>query len=69
MDFADHAAEREAIHRQESLARARSYQNAGISRLFCLACGEPIPEARRRAVPGAQYCIQCQTEQDHHAGF
>lgn len=67
MDYADQAAEREAIHRAEALAKAQSYQRTGISRLFCLSCDDPIPEPRRVAVPGVQYCIQCQTEQDHAA--
>jgi len=29
---------------------------------ICIDCDEPIPEARRRAVPGATRCISCQTE-------
>jgi phage/conjugal plasmid C-4 type zinc finger TraR family protein len=33
--------------------------NAGIR---CLACGEEIPEARRRAVPGCCHCVACQDE-------
>ena len=35
-----------------------SEANGGI----CLDCGEPIPEARRRAVPEATRCVACQTE-------
>jgi phage/conjugal plasmid C-4 type zinc finger TraR family protein len=30
----------------------------------CLDCGEPIPEARRRAVPGCVRCVACQGEQE-----
>lgn len=30
--------------------------------LHCEDCGEEIPEARRRAVPGCTRCIVCQTE-------
>ncbi len=26
----------------------------------CLACGEPIPERRLRAIPWARYCVPCQ---------
>jgi phage/conjugal plasmid C-4 type zinc finger TraR family protein len=29
---------------------------------ICIDCDEPIPEARRRAVPGCTRCINCQTE-------
>ncbi len=28
---------------------------------FCEECGEDIPEARRKLVPGVQLCIHCQT--------
>lgn len=31
---------------------------------FCEECGEPIPEARQKALPGARYCINCQQEFD-----
>lgn len=24
------------------------------------SCGEPIPEARRRALPGVRLCVECQ---------
>jgi len=27
---------------------------------FCEECGEEIPQKRRTAVPGVQYCIPCQ---------
>lgn len=30
----------------------------------CEECGEMIPEARRRALPGVRLCIICQTELD-----
>ncbi|MFH1027804.1 MAG: TraR/DksA C4-type zinc finger protein [Pseudomonadota bacterium] len=30
--------------------------------LHCEDCGEMIPEARRRAVPGCKRCLSCQTE-------
>ena len=29
---------------------------------FCEECGEDIPEARRKLVPGVQLCIHCQTK-------
>jgi phage/conjugal plasmid C-4 type zinc finger TraR family protein len=29
---------------------------------ICIDCDKPIPEARRRAVPGCTRCINCQTE-------
>ncbi|MCO7511817.1 TraR/DksA C4-type zinc finger protein [Serratia fonticola] len=32
----------------------------------CDACGEPIPEARRRTVPGVRLCIDCKTFEEMH---
>ena len=35
----------------------------------CRNCGEPIPAARRRALPGARTCVACQSERDQRPGF
>lgn len=64
MDAADIASEREAIHREESLARARKAQPSGPSIEDCEGCGVRIPEARRQAVPGCRLCIVCQKERE-----
>ena len=64
MDAADIAAEREAIHREESLDRARAARPDGPSRETCAECGDPIPVARQRAVPGVRLCIHCQKERE-----
>jgi len=48
----------------DAIARARSHLKQGESARFCDECGEPIPEARRAALPGVRYCIQCQSELD-----
>ena len=45
-----------------SLARARL--PAGKSARFCDECGEPIPAARRKALPGARTCVACQSGRD-----
>jgi phage/conjugal plasmid C-4 type zinc finger TraR family protein len=37
---------------------------AGESLMHCAECEEPIPEARRRAMPGVKLCIECQMERD-----
>ena len=37
---------------------------AGESLAHCAECDEPIPEARRRAIPGVKLCIDCQQERD-----
>lgn len=36
----------------------------GESLTHCAECDEPIPEARRRALPGVKLCIDCQNERD-----
>ena len=36
----------------------------GASLASCAECGEPIPEARRSAIPGVKLCIDCQNDRD-----
>ena len=36
----------------------------GESLTHCAECEEPIPEARRQAVPGVKLCIDCQSGRD-----
>ncbi|MCG8991461.1 TraR/DksA C4-type zinc finger protein [Laribacter hongkongensis] len=62
MDIADQAAEREELFREEALSHHRPQQQAQPSAEFCEMedCGVEIPLARREAVPGCRYCIDCQ---------
>ncbi len=48
----------------DAVARARRSLPAGESALLCDECENPIPEARRRAVPGVRLCITCQEAVD-----
>lgn len=48
----------------DEVARARRNLPKGESLHFCEECGEPIPEARRRALPGVRLCVACQEEAD-----
>ena len=50
---------REAIERTRARVRP-----PGESRRACAECDEPIPEARRRAIPGVQLCVACQSDRD-----
>ena len=34
------------------------------SNMFCDECGDEIPKARRKLVPGVKLCITCQTNQE-----
>ena len=36
----------------------------GESFTHCADCEEPIPEARRQAIPGVKLCIDCQQDRD-----
>ncbi|MEL5611750.1 DksA/TraR family C4-type zinc finger protein [Serratia marcescens] len=48
----------------DAVHRAREALGHGESERYCQECGEPIPEARRKALKGVRYCLACQTEQD-----
>ena len=58
---------------EDAVERSRSRLPGGESLTHCEECDEPIPEARRAAVPGVRLCIECQAEQDKRdsagAGF
>ena len=49
---------------KDGIARARSRlpSVAGLER--CEACDAPIPEGRRKAVPGVRLCLACQEARD-----
>lgn len=47
---------------EDEVARARAKLHCGQSLLECEECGEDIPEARRRALPGVRLCVSCQAE-------
>ena len=49
----------------EELERMRVRSGpVGESAVDCAECGEPIPEARRAALPGVKLCIDCQEARD-----
>ncbi len=48
----------------DEVSRARSRLPKGESAAFCEKCGEAVPEARRKALPGVRLCLACQTEED-----
>ncbi len=58
---------------EDAVRLARSQMAKGESLRECAECGEPIPEARRKAVPGVRKCIACQeaddASQSQSAGF
>ncbi len=51
---------------EDELARLKALKRplVGESLTECAECGEPIPEARRLALPGVKLCIDCQSARD-----
>ncbi len=52
----------------DEIARARRNLHSGPGTLYCEECGELIPEARRKALPGVRLCVACQQERDKKSG-
>ncbi|MEA2730930.1 MAG: hypothetical protein QOF70_5405 [Acetobacteraceae bacterium] len=48
----------------DGVMSARARMPIGEGETHCVECGDEIPEARRRAVPGVRTCIRCQSARD-----
>ena len=48
----------------DEVARARRNLPSGESLAHCEECGDAIPQARQKALPGVRLCIACQQAQD-----
>ncbi len=48
----------------DEVARVRGRLLQGESLEECETCGEPIPPARQKALPGVRLCLACQEEED-----
>lgn len=67
MDIFDQATELERLDRESALQRARfSMPQEGPEWIdgepCCRECGDPIPPARMKAIPGVGMCLPCQEE-------
>ena len=49
---------------KDGIERARRQLHTGPSLTHCEECGEPIPLARQKAVPGVRLCVSCQEAAD-----
>lgn len=49
---------------KDAIQRARSQLPSGPGRERCEECDAPIPEARRKAMPGVRLCVPCQEAHD-----
>ena len=49
--------------RTEQALKARQHCPPTVlsSRAICKQCDEPIPAERRKALPGVQLCVECQS--------
>ena len=54
---------------KDAIKRARSQLPSGPSLSYCEECDAPIPEGRRKAMPGVRLCVPCQEAHDCEAGF
>ncbi|MEO7470245.1 MAG: DksA/TraR family C4-type zinc finger protein [Sphingobium limneticum] len=52
---------------KDAVELARGRMNAGDGLTYCEECGEEIPAARRKALPGARTCVPCQSGRDTRA--
>ncbi|MDZ4375675.1 MAG: DksA/TraR family C4-type zinc finger protein [Phenylobacterium sp.] len=48
----------------DGVLTARARLPTGPGTADCVACGEPIPEARRKALKGVSTCVACQAGRD-----
>ena len=48
----------------DGVLTARARLPVGEGAEHCVECGDVIPEARRRALPGARTCVPCQSVRD-----
>ncbi|OHD24619.1 MAG: hypothetical protein A2Y38_16730, partial [Spirochaetes bacterium GWB1_59_5] len=61
MDDGDRASEWQQRQIADALADHQRTQGHPVaSRVDCEECGEEIPLARRRVVPGCRFCVDCQ---------
>lgn len=61
-DLADVAQAQIDITTTAALSQKPVY--TGKSSLYCCECGEPIPDARREAIPGCSLCVYCQQTEE-----
>ncbi len=47
---------------KDAVTKARGRLPRGESATHCMECGNNIPDARRKAIPGVCLCVQCQSE-------
>jgi phage/conjugal plasmid C-4 type zinc finger TraR family protein len=64
MDWLDEASAKTEREREAGIARVRA-QTAGLGGAFCVECDREIPPLRRKAMPSATRCIDCQEQREN----
>lgn len=66
MDEVDQAQELDARYLQQALGQHKEWMQlmGGESLSHCLSCGNEIPEARRKVLPGVILCVDCAGESE-----
>lgn len=59
-DLIDIAGELAEWQLEMAMLRHKAKTQPGEGTLECEECGESIPEARRKALPGCRTCVDCQ---------
>ena len=49
---------------KDGIRRAKSRMPQGAGLTHCAECGNEIPEARQKAIPGVRLCLTCQDNED-----
>lgn len=62
MDEIDRMQEAEGRMLDRAVASARRRPRRGPGPRNCVDCGQPIPAARRAAMPSASRCVGCQRD-------
>lgn len=66
-DNADIANEKTEAELERHIAAARGIETPRETAECCAECGCEIPSARQIAMPGCQYCLECQLELEARA--
>ena len=61
-DIADDAQKNSDQFLGANIAACRSKLPSGVGSGECVGCEEPISAARKKAVPGCERCVDCQSD-------
>lgn len=50
---------------KDAITQAKERIPKGKSLTHCESCEVEIPQARRQAIPGVRFCVQCQSKRDN----